>query len=233
LQRVRDLKVRPQTAAVDKGYDTQPVHDACRAAGVLPVIPLKASFGVKRGDHKPPTCEHGTWTFAGADFKRGMTKWRCPSGECKPASTWRKTSRLHPLIPRDSKRFGDLYRGRSAVEREFGRLKHEWGLGPLRVHGIEKVQLHADLGILARLASALARARAVPLAACLYSRSLREGGVSMAEIKLLDGSLVRVEETVDDLRSKVIPAQKFMPLKDRDGKQYDINTDQIVFVRDD
>jgi hypothetical protein len=158
LQRVRDLKVRPQTAAVDKGYDTQPVHDACRAAGVLPVIPLKASFGVKRGDHKPPTCEHGTWTFAGADFKRGMTKWRCPSGECKPASTWRKTSRLHPLIPRDSKRFGDLYRGRSAVEREFGRLKHEWGLGPLRVHGIEKVQLHADLVILARLASALASA---------------------------------------------------------------------------
>jgi hypothetical protein len=55
----------------------------------------------------------------------------------------------------------------------------------------------------------------------------------MAEIKLLDGSLVKVEETVDDLRSKVIPAQKFMPVKDRDGKQYDVNTDQIVFVRDD
>jgi len=67
----------------------------------------------------------------------------------------------------------------------------------------------------------------------LYSRFLREGGVSMAEIKLLDGSLVKVEETVDDLRAKVIPAQKFMPVKDRDGKQYDINTDQIVFVRDD
>ena len=94
-----------------------------------------------------------------------MTKWRCPSGECKPASAWRKASRLHPLIPRESKRFGDLYRGRSAVEREFGRLKHEWGLGPLRVRGIEKVQLHADLCILARLSCALARARAVPLAA--------------------------------------------------------------------
>ena len=86
---------------------------------------------------------------------------------CSRASRWVKASRLHPLIPRDSKRFGDLYRGRSAVEREFGRLKHEWGLGPLRVRGIEKVQLHADLVILARLASALARARAraIPLAA--------------------------------------------------------------------
>jgi Transposase DDE domain len=109
------------------------------------------------------TWGHGVWTFAGADFKRGMTKWRCPSGECKPASLGRKASRLHPLIPRDSERFGDLYRGRSAVEREFGRLKHEWGLGPLRVRGIENVQLHADLVILARLASTLARA--VPLAA--------------------------------------------------------------------
>jgi len=55
----------------------------------------------------------------------------------------------------------------------------------------------------------------------------------MAEIKLLDGSLVKVAEDVDDLRLKVIPAQKFMPVKDLDGKQYDINTDQIVFVRDD
>ena len=55
----------------------------------------------------------------------------------------------------------------------------------------------------------------------------------MAEIKLLDGTLIKVEETVDDLRLKVIPAQKFMPLKDRDGKEYDINTDRIVFISDD
>jgi hypothetical protein len=57
------------------------------------------------------------------------------------------------------------YRGRSAVEREFGRLKHEWGLSTLRVRGVERVRLHADLTILAKLACALSRARAVPLAA--------------------------------------------------------------------
>jgi hypothetical protein len=51
------------------------------------------------------------------------------------------------------------------VEREFGRLKHEWALLPLRVRRRERVQLHADLTILARLACALADARAVPLAA--------------------------------------------------------------------
>jgi len=58
-----------------------------------------------------------------------------------------------------------LYRQRGAVEREFGRLKHEWGLGPLRVRRIERVRLHTDLTILAQLASALAAARTVPLAA--------------------------------------------------------------------
>jgi hypothetical protein len=54
---------------------------------------------------------------------------------------------------------------RGAVEREFGGLKHQYGLAPLRVRGLERVQLHADLTMLARLSQALARARAVPLAA--------------------------------------------------------------------
>jgi hypothetical protein len=51
------------------------------------------------------------------------------------------------------------------VEREFGRLKHEWALSPLRGRGIERVRLHADPTILAKLSCALARARALPLAA--------------------------------------------------------------------
>jgi hypothetical protein len=32
---------------------------------------------------------------------------------------------------------------RSAVEREFGNLKHNFGLAFLRVRGIERVRLHA------------------------------------------------------------------------------------------
>ena len=64
---------------------------------------------------------------------------------------------------RNSPRFTALYRRRSSVEREFGRLKNEWALSPLR--GVERVKLHADLTILAKLACALSRARAVPLAA--------------------------------------------------------------------
>ena len=68
-------------------------------------------------------------------------------------------------IPRKSDEWRSLYRRRSAVEREFGRLKHHYALAMLRVRGIERVRLHADLTILARLALALERARAVPLAA--------------------------------------------------------------------
>jgi hypothetical protein len=155
----------PATAALDKGYDAGFVYDACESRGIAPIIPVKQTEFVKRGDHLAPTCAHGTWTFAGADFKRKATKWRCPTGECEPKSLWRKASRLHPLIPRETKRWRSLYRGRASVEREFGRLKNEYGLAPLRVRGLERVALHADLVMLARLSQALARARAVPVAA--------------------------------------------------------------------
>lgn len=72
---------------------------------------------------------------------------------------WVKADRLHPLIPRDSKRYRDLYRSRARVEGEFGNLKHEWSLLPLRVRGIERVRLHADLTILTKLACSLVRSR--------------------------------------------------------------------------
>jgi hypothetical protein len=68
-------------------------------------------------------------------------------------------------IPYGSEEWKRLYRGRSAVEREFGRLKNEYGLAPLRTRGIDRVRIHADLTMLARLGQTLARARAVQLAA--------------------------------------------------------------------
>ncbi len=74
-----------------------------------------------------------------------------PDRRCKPASRWIGANRLHLLIPRETLRWRKLYRGRASV--------------PLRVRGIERVQLHADLTILAKLSCALAQARAVPLAA--------------------------------------------------------------------
>lgn len=74
-------------------------------------------------------------------------------------------TRSNPFISRHTREYRDLYRRRSAIEREFGRLKHHYGLATLRVRGVERVRLHADLTIMGRLALELAKARAVPLAA--------------------------------------------------------------------
>ncbi|MDQ1711956.1 MAG: hypothetical protein QOE45_1406 [Frankiaceae bacterium] len=157
--------VEPATATLDKGYDAQPIYDLLLARHVRPVIALVGTLRVQRGEHKPPTCQHGTWTFAGADDKRQATQWRCPSRACKPASVWIKYDRLHPPIPHGTDRWKAIYRGRTSVERCFGRLKNDAGLTPLRVRGSDRVSLHTDLTILTTLAAALARARALSVAA--------------------------------------------------------------------
>jgi IS5 family transposase len=165
LEKLHSLGIDPETAALDAGYDHPGTYFDCTVRGIAPVIPLRQTPDVKRGEDGPPECDHGAWRFAGADRERGAAKWRCPTGECKPASVWIKANRLKPLIPRETLRWKGLYRSRGSVERAFGRLKHEWGLAPLRVRRIERVQLHADLTILSQLSSALGRERAVALAA--------------------------------------------------------------------
>jgi transposase len=55
--------------------------------------------------------------------------------------------------PRDE-HWKKLYKARGAVEREFGRLKHEWAMLPLRVRGLARVRLHINLTILCKLCCA-------------------------------------------------------------------------------
>jgi transposase len=159
IDAVREQGLAVETCAMDKGYDNGPIYDGCEERDIRPIIPLKETGAVKRGEDKPPTCSHGEWRFAGADYKRRACKWRCPVGQCQPASIWIKADRLHPLIPRETLRWKGLYRGRASVEREFGRLKHEWALAPLRVRRIERVRLHTDLTILTKLSCELAKTR--------------------------------------------------------------------------
>ena len=109
---------KPETCAMDKGYDNRRVMDETRERGCVPIVALRKNSPIPL-DRIP----------------YGSTEWK------------------------------RLYRGRASVEREFGRLKIDYGLAPLRVRGLERVALHADLTMLARLAQALSRARAVPLAA--------------------------------------------------------------------
>src|SRR5215213_5260835 len=92
---------RPETCAMDKGYDNNRVYAECEERDCEPVIPLR---GAKAN---------------------------------QPALPLGIGGRLFPRIPRHTQRFRDLYRGRAAVEREFGYLKHNYGLAPLRVRGLE------------------------------------------------------------------------------------------------
>ena len=90
----------------------------------------------------------------------------CDERGCAAIVPLRKGQKERKLrIPRSTDEWRRLYRRRSAVEREFGNLKHNFGLAFLRVRGIERVRLHADLCILARLALALERARVVTVLA--------------------------------------------------------------------
>jgi hypothetical protein len=73
--------------------------------------------------------------------------------------------RLFPRIARHTDRFRSLYRRRALIEKEFAHLKREHGLAALRVRGLERVQLHVDLTLLARLAVALNRTQEAALAA--------------------------------------------------------------------
>jgi hypothetical protein len=162
---VRRRGFAPMTAAMDKAYDHPGIYDACHQSGCIPIIPLRMTRDVQADPYEAPECTHGLWTFAGADFGNRRTKWRCPTGQCAPMSVWRKASRRNPLLPRKSDRWRSLYFGRGSVERNFARLKQEFGLVPLRVRGLRRVAVHADLCALTLLAVALVQVRAVPLPA--------------------------------------------------------------------
>ena len=156
-----------KTAIMDKVYDNEPIHTGAWIAGSfrsrhfarLPLSSVatascpRASTG--SGPSRAPT--------SSARLRSGDA----PRASARPASLWVKTDRLHPRFPRTTERSRKLYCSRGAVEREFRRVKREWAMLPLRVRGLDRVRLHADLTLLARLTIALARARAraVPLAA--------------------------------------------------------------------
>jgi hypothetical protein len=129
LDSLRARGYRPETCAMDKGYDAVRIYDECEGRGCAPIIPLKG--------------------------KSDQMIW--------PATD--RPTRFNTRVQRHTKRWRDLYRGRAAVEREFGRIKNDYALAPLRVRGLPRVRLHADLVMLARLSQALLRTQQIASAA--------------------------------------------------------------------
>jgi hypothetical protein len=100
--------------------------------------------------------------YVGYEKDRGTVKyrcparhegWECPSDEkCNGARDWGLTARIpceldlrrFPAIPRATKEFERLYRGRTAVERVNARLKLFWGADDGNVTGARR--FHAMVG---------------------------------------------------------------------------------------
>jgi len=66
--------------------------------------------------------------------------------------------RRHPPVPRETKKWGRLYRLRTAVERVNSRVKALLGLDRITLRGMAKVRVRALLSLLVMLAAAVAMA---------------------------------------------------------------------------
>jgi len=117
-------------------------------------------------------------TYMGHEAARGTLKyrcpacyggWRCPSARrCNGESSYGMTLRVKetldlrrfPPIPRQTKEFERLYKGRTAVERVNARLKVFWGVDDGNITGAQR--FHAQVGVVvlvhAAFATLLARA---------------------------------------------------------------------------
>jgi hypothetical protein len=84
----------PATCAMDKGYDAAPFYDAFEQRGCAPIIPLKRPLSASPSPYRndTPRCSHGEWAFAGADFKRRASKFRCPTSVRLRASGSRRAA---------------------------------------------------------------------------------------------------------------------------------------------
>lgn len=168
----------PEHFMADKGYDDKKIHEKLEGQyDCHPIIPLRDQRTVHKDsfdEHGCPMCyQREKFIWNGSDYKRKRSNWVCPvkAGRMKPKTgllgcncgdgqkiwvNWKDDPRRHSLVPRGTGKFEQLYNKRGSVEREYARLKGQYILDNIRVQGIEKVRLHANLSIFTRLLVALA-----------------------------------------------------------------------------
>ena len=140
---------------LDKGYDGQPMHDVCESRGIRPVIALIGDAGVKAGKHKPPDMRARRVDIRRCGRQARRDEVALPGrrvqarlgvdqgGPAAPAHPARHRPVEVPLQEADRRGA----RVRPAQER----LRPDSAAGPR----LPRVTLHANLTILAQLASAL------------------------------------------------------------------------------
>lgn len=116
--------------------------------------------------------------YIGHEPARGTVKYRCPAmhgqwtcpshSRCNAGKKYGKTVRVKceldprrfPPIPRATKQFERLYKGRTAVERVNGRLKVFWGANDGNVTGPERFHAHVGVVMVVHIGLATLLARA-------------------------------------------------------------------------
>jgi hypothetical protein len=102
LDAVKARGFRPEVAIMDMGYDHEAIYADCEQRDCHPIIPLRQTPAVKAGKHLPPVCEHGTWTFAGAETKRRAAQVALPDRRVLPGQQVdRGQPAAHPDPPGD------------------------------------------------------------------------------------------------------------------------------------
>lgn len=116
--------------------------------------------------------------YLGHEPERGTLKYRCPArhqgwdcpsdAACNGARDYGLTVRVKqeidlrrfPTVPRATKQFERLYKGRTAVERVNGRLKIFWGIDDGQVYGARRFHAHVGAVMVVHLAFATLLAQA-------------------------------------------------------------------------
>jgi hypothetical protein len=125
----------------------------------------------------PTPLRHGM-AYIGHEAERGTLKYRCPArhggwdcpsdAACNGARKYGLTVRVKqeidlrrfPSIPRATKLFERLYKGRTSVERVNGRLKIFWGIDDGQVYGSRRFHAHVGAVLIAHLGLATVLAQA-------------------------------------------------------------------------
>ena len=152
-----------EVAIADAGYDSKAVYEAVWELRALPVIDYNDRGWEPQAGYTEegcPLCECGKpMRFLGRD--RDYVKYGsgegCSCREGKLIRRWRIDGdvRLHPPLPRHTKKWQRLYDKRTAVERVNSRGKEHVRLRTLRHRGIMKARLHCGLSLLVLVAGAL------------------------------------------------------------------------------
>jgi len=181
-ENVPDLLKRAKSNALDKGYDEEAVHQQLWSDRVEPIVAIRDQTEEENQDLLPENqqrCpDNRPLRFDGLERGRVALRYDRPKDCPKESGKGHCALLLHCSqklvrvkldekalrhlgpVPRESKKFARLYRGRTSGERVNGRLKASWGLDCIRRRGLKRVEVWAQLALLCMNGFALAMAEA-------------------------------------------------------------------------